>query len=50
MTERVTGPAITMYRRFRHLGVFQWQDVREKAGGSEDPIMGIGFTDTESLA
>jgi predicted nucleic acid-binding protein len=50
MTERVTGPAITVYRRFRHLGVYQWRDVREHAGGDENPIMGIGFTDTESLA
>ncbi|MCL4202484.1 MAG: GNAT family N-acetyltransferase [Pirellulaceae bacterium] len=50
MTERVIGPAITTYRRFRHLGVYQWRDVRQKARGSERPIMGIGFTDTEPLS
>lgn len=49
MTERVTGPAITVYRRFRHLGVYLWKNVRDAAGGEDKPVMGIGFTNTELL-
>jgi hypothetical protein len=49
MTERVTGPAIIVYRRFRHLGVYLWSHVRETARGENGPVMGIGFTNTELL-
>lgn len=49
MTERVTGPAIIVYRRFRHLGVYLWSHVREAARGENGPVMGIGFTNTELL-
>jgi GNAT superfamily N-acetyltransferase/predicted nucleic acid-binding protein len=49
MTERVTGPAIIVYRRFRHLGVYLWRNVRDAARGENEPVMGIGFTNTELL-
>jgi len=50
MTERVSGPALTVYRRFRHLGVYQWRDVREAADDKTGLVTALGFTDTEPLA
>lgn len=47
MTERVTGPPLNLYRRFRHFGVYDFRDVEEVVSSSGRNITAMEFGDTE---
>jgi GNAT superfamily N-acetyltransferase len=50
LAEVKVGAAKEVFRAFRHLGVFSWKDVLERAGGDPNgAITGLRFTHTEEL-
>lgn len=50
LTEVVSGPATSLYRRFRRYGVFSWQHALTAAkGGPEGKIMAFSFSHSHLL-
>jgi hypothetical protein len=48
LEEIVVGPPKDLYRRYRRLGVYEWDQVYETANNDiENEIMALKFTDTE---
>jgi ribosomal protein S18 acetylase RimI-like enzyme len=47
--EVITGPAKDLFRQFRRLGVYRWQDVSELARRNDGQVMAIRFDRTEEL-
>jgi ribosomal protein S18 acetylase RimI-like enzyme len=50
VVERVIDIPSRLFARFKRLGVYDWRDLQETAGGDESkPIMAFRFDDTELL-
>jgi predicted nucleic acid-binding protein/GNAT superfamily N-acetyltransferase len=49
LVDVVIGPARTLFRQYRRLGVYRWNDVA-KTADSEGRLMSLLFDDTERLA
>lgn len=47
--EVVKGTATEVFSRFRRLGVYEWANIRDTAGGKHKPIRAIRFSHTELL-
>lgn len=45
----VIGPPKELFRRFKRLGVYEWNDVLGKAGSIDGELMAFRFDDTELL-
>lgn len=49
IVEMLKGTPKALFKRFRRLGVYEWADVLETAGGIDNEMMAFRFDDTELL-